>query len=73
MIQSYAATPAPGRVNVGHAPAPAAAARRRRAAETPADAFDAELGAALDAAGYPAKADPARVNTPMVVLLLWCW
>ena len=32
--------------------------------------FDAELGAALDAAAYPAKADPARVNTPMLVALL---
>jgi MFS family permease len=34
-------------------------------------AFDASLGAALDAAGYPAKADPSRVNRPMLVLLLW--
>jgi MFS family permease len=35
-----------------------------------AKAFDAALGTALDAAGYPAKADPAQVNTPMVILLL---
>ncbi len=33
--------------------------------------FDKELGAALDAARYPAKADPAAVNKPMVVFLLW--
>ncbi len=35
------------------------------------DAFAAALAGALDAAGYPAKADPARVNTPMVVALLF--
>ena len=46
--------------------APAAAA-----APTPAEAFTKELGAALDAASYPAKADPARINNFMVVLLLW--
>ncbi|HEY6130750.1 MAG TPA: MFS transporter, partial [Halioglobus sp.] len=40
-------------------------------APTSADAFAAELGAALDAASYPAVADPARINTPMLVLLLW--
>jgi MFS family permease len=34
-------------------------------------AFDKALGAALDAAGYPTTADPARVNRPMLVLLLW--
>ncbi|HET9424478.1 MAG TPA: MFS transporter [Gemmatimonadaceae bacterium] len=33
--------------------------------------FDRELAAALDAAKYPIKADPARINKPMVVLLLW--
>ena len=33
--------------------------------------FDAALGAALDAARYPAKSDPAAMNTPMVLLLLW--
>ncbi len=32
--------------------------------------FDANLGAALDAAGYPAKADRARINIPMLVVLL---
>lgn len=29
------------------------------------------LGAAIKAAGYPAKADPAQLNKPMVVLLLF--
>ncbi|MEO6299407.1 MAG: MFS transporter, partial [Paracoccaceae bacterium] len=33
--------------------------------------FDRELASALDAARYPIKADPAGVNKPMVVLLLW--
>jgi MFS family permease len=34
-------------------------------------AFDKALAAALDAARYPAKADPAAIDKPMVVLLLW--
>jgi MFS family permease len=33
--------------------------------------FQKEVKAALTAAGYPAKADPARINKPMVVLILW--
>ena len=40
------------------------------AAKSPKEAFEADLAAALEAAKYPAKADPARTNTPMVVLLL---
>ncbi|HVI59382.1 MAG TPA: MFS transporter [Luteimonas sp.] len=32
--------------------------------------FGDEVKAALAAAGYPEKADPARINTPMVILLL---
>ncbi|QIL19533.1 MFS transporter [Thermomonas sp. HDW16] len=35
------------------------------------DAFGKELKGALTAAGYPEKADPARINKPMVLLLLW--
>ena len=31
----------------------------------------AGLGTALKNAGYPAKADPARINRPLVVLILW--
>ncbi len=34
------------------------------------DAFNANLKQALTAAGYPEKADPARINTPMLILLL---
>jgi MFS family permease len=34
-------------------------------------AFDKALGAALDAAKYPAKADPAAIDKPMVTFLLW--
>ncbi|MFO1056354.1 MAG: MFS transporter [Dongiaceae bacterium] len=35
-----------------------------------ADGFPATLGAALKAAGYPAKADPAQTSTGMLILLL---
>ncbi len=35
------------------------------------DAFGAELKTALTAAGYPEKADTARINVPMTLLLLW--
>jgi MFS family permease len=34
-------------------------------------AFQAQGNAALDAVGYPAKADPARVNKPLVVAILF--
>lgn len=34
------------------------------------DAFTANLGTALKEAGYPEKADPAKTNYPMVLLLL---
>jgi MFS family permease len=34
-------------------------------------AFKAELARATDAAGYPTKADPDRINYPMVFLLLF--
>jgi MFS family permease len=34
-------------------------------------AFEKDAGAAVTAAGYPAKADLAAINKPMVVLLLW--
>jgi MFS family permease len=33
--------------------------------------FTKALGSALKAAGYPSKADPARINYPMLLLLLW--
>jgi MFS family permease len=34
------------------------------------EAFGKELSAALTTAGYPAKADPAQINKPMVIVLL---
>jgi hypothetical protein len=34
-------------------------------------AFGEAVGAAVNAAGYPVKADPAMINKPMVLLLLW--
>ncbi|MDB5465784.1 MAG: transporter, partial [Phenylobacterium sp.] len=34
-------------------------------------AWTKTLGDALKAAGYPAKADPAKMNKPLVVALLW--
>jgi MFS family permease len=33
--------------------------------------FQKQVKAALSAAGYPDKADPARINKPMVVLVVW--
>ena len=33
-------------------------------------AMSGALSAALKAAGYPAKADPAKVNKPMIILIL---
>jgi MFS family permease len=33
--------------------------------------FDTALRVALDAAQYPVVADPTRINTPMVVVVLW--
>jgi hypothetical protein len=44
---------------------PAADLKKQKAAFTKA------LSADLKAAGYPAKADPAKMNTPLVVALLW--
>jgi len=38
--------------------------------KTRSDAFNKELGDAIKAAGYPAKADSTQINAPMVVALL---
>ena len=38
--------------------------------KTQADAFNKQMADTLKAAGYPAKADPAAVNWPMLLLLL---
>jgi hypothetical protein len=35
------------------------------------DAFQKQMTAAVNAAGYPTKADPTKINKPMVVFLLW--
>ncbi len=59
------ATISVGATRIASFDASAADAAARRAV------FDAELRAALDAAGYPLRADPERVNKPMVVLVLW--
>ena len=40
------------------------------AAKAEADRFSSEIKAALSAAGYPDKADVARINMPMLIVLL---
>jgi MFS family permease len=42
-----------------------------KASKTREDALKKDLGAAIKAAGYPAKADPTQLNKPMLVLLLF--
>ncbi|HYM44162.1 MAG TPA: MFS transporter [Steroidobacteraceae bacterium] len=37
------------------------------------EAFTAELNRALRAAGYPSRADPARIDVPMLLLILFIW
>jgi MFS family permease len=39
--------------------------------EEKSDTLAKDLAAATQAAGYPAKADPARINRPMIVLLVF--
>lgn len=60
-------------VSVGNrmlvAPDPAQVTGPARAAAI--TAYQGELAAALAEAGYPAKADPAAINKPLVVLILW--
>lgn len=60
-------------VSVGNrmlvAPDPAEVTGPARAAAI--TAYQGELAAALAEAGYPAKADPAAINKPLVVLILW--
>ncbi len=40
-------------------------------AKAEADRFKAEMGAALKAAGYPDKADPAAMNKPLIIGILF--
>jgi MFS family permease len=48
-----------------------AAGMAKDVAKARSEAFTGELKGSLKAAGYPEKADPARINKPMVLLLLW--
>jgi hypothetical protein len=64
---------APGAVatiRVGATAIPSYSAMSAADAKAAGAAFDKGLGDALKAASYPAKADPARVDTTMVVALL---
>ncbi len=73
---SYTTTAAPAGsvavVNVGNvsftAPDPAKVTGEERAAAI--KSFQGELKGALEAAGYPAKADPEQINKPLVVAVL---
>ncbi|TKR29310.1 MHS family MFS transporter [Luteimonas gilva] len=61
------------KVSVGGTEVPAyeGAGLSKDDAKAQADGFGKSLKAGLTAAGYPEKADPARINKPMVLLLLW--
>ncbi|UKE73346.1 MFS transporter [Xanthomonas graminis] len=73
----YAIKPAAGgalaQVSIGGTQVPAyeAAGLGKDEAKAKSDAFGKQLKGALTAAGYPEKADPARINKPMTLLLLW--
>ncbi|WP_058195443.1 MFS transporter [Xanthomonas translucens] len=60
-------------VSIGGTQVPAyeAAVLGKDEAKAKSDAFGKQLKGALIAAGYPEKADPARINKPMTLLLLW--
>ena len=60
----------PAQVRVGNAAVIPSYDGTAPGAKATAAAFDQTLGSALKTAGYPARADPARVNTVMVVALL---
>ncbi|ALG74998.1 major facilitator transporter [Azospirillum thiophilum] len=69
VIAGYSAAPqVTATVSLGHAPATAPATPTD--AKSAGAAFDKGLGDALKAANYPAKADPARIDTVMVIALL---
>ena len=73
----YAIQPAPAgslaKVSIGgnEVPAYEGAGLSKDEGKAKADAFGASLKGTLTSAGYPEKADPARINKPMVLLLLW--
>ena len=64
------ATPGEASISVGSTVIPSYDATAPDA-KAKATAFDDALGAALKTAGYPAAADPQRINKPMLTLLLW--
>eukprot|EP01012_Entosiphon_sulcatum_P024767 TRINITY_DN2_c0_g1_i1.p1 TRINITY_DN2_c0_g1~~TRINITY_DN2_c0_g1_i1.p1 ORF type:complete len:571 (+),score=133.92 TRINITY_DN2_c0_g1_i1:71-1783(+) len=67
VIPSYTATPAASTgVSLSHGPTAAAPVDAKAAGA----AFDKGVADALKTAGYPAKADPAQINTLMVIVLL---
>jgi len=72
----YKVQPAPAgsiaRVSIGSVPVASYEAEglAKDAAKTSADTFGASLKAALAQGGYPEKADDARINKPMVLLIL---
>ena len=71
------ATPTSRRRRDGRAASASAMRHRRRCGDLDGDAqggdrrFQARAKAALEAAGYPAKADPAAINKPLVVAILF--
>jgi MFS family permease len=60
------------RVNIGDTPVGAyeGAGLSKEESKAKSDAFVGSMKAALTGAGYPEKADPARINKPMVLLIL---
>jgi len=64
------ATPGEASISVGTTVIPSYDATAPDA-KAKATAFDDALGGALKTAGYPAAADPQRINKPMLTLLLW--
>jgi MFS family permease len=72
-ITSYAAEAAGSgktEVSLGHGPSAPSGQGGGADVKSEAARFDRELGAAIQAAGYPLKADPSRVNHVPVILLL---
>jgi predicted MFS family arabinose efflux permease len=70
-IASYtAAATGKTEVSLGHGPSAPQAPSGATDVKSEAARFDKDLGAAIQAAGYPLKADPSRVNHVPVVLLL---
>ena len=49
----------------------AIASTQATGSERKASRFDAALPSLLETAGYPAKADPAQINTPLVIAILF--